>query len=500
MNTYVEYITVNGSNEIRSTLKNIQTLRNQKNLENKDVTKNKEEKEEIKFIELTEIFAGDLPPDFENLTDVEKHQVVKKLVTRNFPNQPESLSEITAGTFFPGEHTRNPDIKPSWYDEEKFLRGQKFAQDNYVGLFLSELLSLFLLFSFEDGLKPIIFTQNTSEPYTSFKRYLSLSSRVRNWYTTCPFTKGTPAYKDIQVVKRMHGLARKKFDSSTNEEIDRVTSLKDTWAPTRDLLVEDFRETCEAPLPGQCPYAMNEVKGKRPKGLSQGEMASTQCAFVCLMILYPEKFGVHDKCEEDLEAFCHLWRGLGFLLGIEDEFNFCRGTLEDVKLRSRNFIDYWGRPNFRVSTREWEHMLRCAHEGKHWYYPRISYEMDLLYLTEMLELNMPRLKALITPSDWITYNMTKFIIKYPFRVPQIKSFFNKHLNQSIDRALKYDQKEHEKLREKSAKIIKEASATGVDKIRHSSLSDNIVAQLKFVKIFMSFLVFSVLWRAISFLI
>lgn len=60
-----------------------------------------------------------------------------------------------------------------------------------------------------------------------------------------------------------------------------------------------------------CPNA-------RLNKLNQGEMIATQFAFIGLFILYPKFFGAHYATDEELEAFCHVWRGLGYLLGIDD--------------------------------------------------------------------------------------------------------------------------------------------------------------------------------------
>lgn len=83
---------------------------------------------------------------------------------------PDSLLYLLMGVDRPGDCGQSLDQKPDWVDEEKLKRGQKFAQDYMFSVLFGQLLSLFALFSFEDGLKPLIITGKSSTSYTAFKR------------------------------------------------------------------------------------------------------------------------------------------------------------------------------------------------------------------------------------------------------------------------------------------------------------------------------------------
>ncbi|XP_034937805.1 uncharacterized protein [Chelonus insularis] len=511
MNCFIESITLEESNDLGSPVKSTQTLKhanpsNENEIhsrmkvsdEGKNLNFNKAN-EKGDFSKIYEIFNNNLPSEVNSLKKEQKYDVIKKSIDEYFVNEPESLRIITAGFLFSEDIGRLPDQVPEWLDREKFARGQKFARDNLFGIFFAEYLALFLLFSFDDGLKPMILTQKSSEPYTAFKRYLSTSTRIRNWYNSDPWTKGSPAYKDLVAVNHLHQAIRNKLNSMTYEEIENAGTLPKTWSPIKDTLLKDFNETCPVALPGQCPYTISELRGIRPKGLNQGDMSATQCAFVCLMILYPDKFGVHDHVDEDLDAFCHLWRGIGYLLGINDEFNFCRGSLEDIKMRSKDFIDYWVKPNFRNISPEWEHMMRCMHEGNQYYFPGSSYEVDLLFLTDLLELNMPRLQSLLTTSDWIMYYVTKFMMRHLVRIPQIKSFLVRRLNEALDRALKYDEEKHETLRKKSSEVLNKVLNQTPMKNKQSFINLDISLQYKYIGLIVPFLLFFISWKINSML-
>ena len=87
----------------------------------------------------------------------------------------------------------------------------------------------------------------------------------------------------------------------------------------------------------------------------------------------------------------------------------CRGSLNDVRQRFRDFLNFWAIPNFRELTPECEHMMRCMVEGLQYYFPGTSYESCLLYLSEMLNLHTPRLYSSLTYVDWIWHNIIKYV-------------------------------------------------------------------------------------------
>lgn len=52
--------------------------------------------------------------------------------------------------------------------------------------------------------------------------------------------------------------------------------------------------------------------------ISQKDMALGQVALVGFSISRSKFFGIHHATEEELYAFIHVWRVIGYLLGIED--------------------------------------------------------------------------------------------------------------------------------------------------------------------------------------
>lgn len=116
----------------------------------------------------------------------------------------------------------------------------------------------------------------------------------------------------------MHHLVRNKLEKMSEDEINAAKEVKRPWSCAIEPIRKDVQniypesEIRESPYIVTCPVL-------KSKPLNQGEMAGTLICFYGLALLHPKEFGIHDASDEDLEAFCHFWAGLGYLLGIEDE-------------------------------------------------------------------------------------------------------------------------------------------------------------------------------------
>lgn len=111
------------------------------------------------------------PKDYDKRTNKEQCEHVINNIKTYIPNIPDSLLFFIPATLYRGDCGRNSTDKPLWLDMEKFVRGQKFAQDYIAMIFFSNILSLFQIFAFADGLKPLIFSEQSHTPYLAFKRY-----------------------------------------------------------------------------------------------------------------------------------------------------------------------------------------------------------------------------------------------------------------------------------------------------------------------------------------
>lgn len=80
---------------------------------------------------------------------------------------------------------------------------------------------------------------------------------------------------------------------------------------------------CEDAREGACPSdfvdaVLRDRDVTKRVHLNQFDMSLTQFAFSGLVVTFPERFGLHGNLDRELDAFCHVWAGLGYALGIED--------------------------------------------------------------------------------------------------------------------------------------------------------------------------------------
>lgn len=111
---------------------------------------------------------------------------------------------------------------------------------------------------------------------------------------------------------------RNKLRQLDNEQIDAAATLAELRCPDHEMLLKDFAAACPFEKPGQCFFPSGNSPYK-PKGINNTDIAITQACFVGMIVLRPRDIGVHNATDEDIEAFCHMWRCYGYYLGLEDE-------------------------------------------------------------------------------------------------------------------------------------------------------------------------------------
>ncbi|XP_011692192.1 PREDICTED: uncharacterized protein LOC105452613 [Wasmannia auropunctata] len=323
-----------------------------------------------------------------------------------FPNVPKSLLNFIPASFRPGDCNPSSLQIPEWLDIDKYRKGQKFVRENFASLFFGKIFGIIHIYTFNEFLKPIIISKGSHTPYLAFKRYTANLQQFIKWYDGEPWIEGTAAYKGMQFSRRMHLIIQSKLCNLDHEQINNESKIAKPWCPDRELILKDFAAVCPLEKDGQRPYVLIDKLPYKPKGMNNADLAGTQCCFISLALLHPQKIGVHNATDEDIEAFCHMWRCYGYYLGMEDEHNFCRGSLEEIKQRARDLYQYWVLPNLKEVTPEWEHMTRCFIESIN-YFPLMymPYKVIALLAMDTLDVSMPHLYASMSYTEWIGYNI-----------------------------------------------------------------------------------------------
>lgn len=175
----------------------------------------------------------------------------------------------------------NAPSPPPWLHRDKLAVGQAVFHRYFLSIFVSNLVGLLCLLAIETIVKVLAFTGRSYVPSSSYRRYLSTINHLRQWYSSDIFLKESSAYKSIQLVRRMH--------TSSHLEAQKSQFF-----------------------------------------ISQVDMVVTQWAFFGLVLTQGSQFGVRLTREEE-DGLTHLWRIIGYLLGIEEKYNLAKGSIEDVK-------------------------------------------------------------------------------------------------------------------------------------------------------------------------
>ncbi|XP_025270737.1 uncharacterized protein LOC105253868 isoform X1 [Camponotus floridanus] len=179
-------------------------------------------------------------------------------------------------------NTATLDDLPDWYDEKLFREAQNYYKRNMVVIVLTSFMGLFAIISIPDILKVLIYTKKSNMPYVAFNRYVQTLLHIHNLYTCNPNNSNSNWYKTINRIRWQHKTNSKR---SINANIG---------------------------------------------GIYEKNMALTQFAFVGYVLTAPKSVGLRNTLEEE-EAFIHLWRVVGYMLGIPDKLNICRKTVEETR-------------------------------------------------------------------------------------------------------------------------------------------------------------------------
>lgn len=342
------------------------------------------------------------------------------------------MLELLEGLNEPGDCGNSTDI-PEWLDRDLFNKGRQFYKDWLFSLFFSDLLSLLCMFSVSRILRVLIYTRRSDTPMRALKRYVSTIMHIITWEEGDVWDANDTAYKDLQSVRSMHSKASTLVNSTKDyEKVANVPVSDKKYVNSscpmnseirNDLLNQTYKHS---PLENEQTPAFY---------ISQWDMAFTQYAFFGLITAHPREMGVHYATDDEFKALVHFWRGIGYLLGIEDRYNFCNGSLKEVRklcLETEQLIIL---PH--LSTVEWkyEHMSRSLMEGINLMVPHLAFPAMFRYVAETLGEKMPHVINHMSFYNTIQYWLMRFTFSVIFLIPGIIRLFNNILLLALDYVL-----------------------------------------------------------------
>src|SRR6218665_2937729 len=194
-----------------------------------------------------------------------------------------NIESLKKGSTVIGDSGSDPKTPPDWMDLERFKRGQQFFQRHIAAISFSLHCSLIAGFEVTNLVQPLAFTKKSDTAPRALRRYLKTFVHVFLWHTDNVWDETTHGHRSTQKVRKMHNAVRRNMTSQIPTE----------------------------------------------SHLTQYDMALVQAEFMASVLMYPSNFGI--KCtKEELEDSVFFWRGIGYLLGIKDQFNICSGNYKET--------------------------------------------------------------------------------------------------------------------------------------------------------------------------
>ena len=288
-----------------------------------------------------------------------------------------NLEVIKKGANEPGDCGNPMDLPPEWMNFNRFFRGQEFIKKHLFAIFIALHCSLTSGFSIINLLVPLIYTKQSDTPDKALKRYLATFEHVHFWFCG----------EDIWNTK-----------SKAHESIKRVRSMHNYVAKS---------------MKADCPDK-NYV--------SQYDMALVQSGFMAAVVMYPEGFGI--KCSKsELEDFIFYWRGLGYLLGIADQYNICKGNFVETYNVCKQIEQEILLPALSEPPEGFQLMADAYSEGMNIpSYLRINTTLSTLaFILDGMGLKLPKMGW----ADWIRYMKYKFFVWLIMWCPGFEMYANK---------------------------------------------------------------------------
>lgn len=312
-----------------------------------------------------------------------------------------TLEELSAGKAICGDPDLDSAWKqkaaPPWFDQEKFDRGIVFFREHTSSVLFSYLLSLIIGFNLDVFLQTLLFTGQSSTPEISSKRYFATLLYILQWYDTDVTDSKSKGHKSLMKVRRIHHhvrLALKKRDKQILLEfVDHGQSENDggfladetSSPPSRRDSVEDDDDDdfiyidlqrpstadshVAAPSSPSSDYAILsrpvQIKdGDDKLYLNQYDMALVQVAFIAGVVIDPARLGINATMTE-LDDYIFTWRVFGWFLGIQDRFNVCDGSYEEVRSITCDVRDIELGPAVKMKSPEAGALVRAFLAGFH---------------------------------------------------------------------------------------------------------------------------------------
>lgn len=182
-------------------------------------------------------------------------------------------------------------------------------------------------------LNVLICTRQSSTPATAYRRYIRTMLHTNAWYKYSVSDKTSKFWTSLRAVRKAHSKSS---------------------------------HACAKQGAGQ---------------ITQKDLALTQFGFIGFLSLGAHRIQMYD--EHFLEATSHMWRVLGYLLGIKDEYNICGRNWAETKLRLDIVMRKVYEPALEKPSDNFKEMAKALLDGL-WHINTTLTVGSFIYLTKRL--------------------------------------------------------------------------------------------------------------------
>ena len=111
-----------------------------------------------------------------------------------------------------------------------------------------------------------------------------------------------------------------------------------------------------------------------------------QFAFAGLFVLYPHKYGFSTK-KEDIETMIYFWSVIGYMLGIDDDYNLFIGDYETIRQRCHRILDQYFRPSLLAYERDSVQMADQIIQSTNQFIPGLRYKSYMKFIWKSLAMD-----------------------------------------------------------------------------------------------------------------
>lgn len=219
-------------------------------------------------------------------------------MTRDWNPSPEYLESLAKAKLEPIDFDVSLDDRPDWLDPGKLKKGREFAERYLTCLGAAGMMATTILYASKAHLQTFIFTERFHTPSKAFSKYFPTFQMILSFLQEDFLSEGR-ARTNMTIARALHKNAYRKMTKCSQSELDKRVSLGNEeeialWCPVSQVIAEDMQR--------ECPIGSSLFEDDGKVWMNQFRMVLAQTAMAGLPLTYPEKFGIHNVTDEDLDG------------------------------------------------------------------------------------------------------------------------------------------------------------------------------------------------------